>query len=68
MTPDPEEGVPYGRQLTIRAETDPLGPALTVIGRDRGRVDVGAIAGSAEALPEQFAQLAELLADQPGQR
>ena len=27
-----------------------------------------AIAGSAEALPEQFAQLAELLADQPGQR
>ncbi len=38
MTPDPEEGVPYGRQLTIRAETDPLGPALTVIGRDRGEV------------------------------
>ena len=36
MEPELDEGVPYGRQLTIRAETDPFGPALTVIGRDGG--------------------------------
>lgn len=37
-TPEPEEGVPYGRQLTVRAEADPEGPALTLIKRDRTEV------------------------------
>ncbi len=30
----PDDGVPYGRQLTVRALADPDGPALTVIRRD----------------------------------
>lgn len=31
---EPEEGVPYGRQLTVRAEADPDGLALVVVARD----------------------------------
>ncbi|MFN8100119.1 MAG: AMP-binding protein [Mycobacterium sp.] len=34
-----DDGVPYGRQLTVRALADPDGPALTVIHRDGGAGD-----------------------------